>query len=90
MLKNFILPQDYKIFKAVWFLALPVIISNLSRVLMSLVDVAMVGRLGPEALAATGMGGMLVWGALSLVLGIRTSVQTISSRSLGQKHTKEK
>ena len=67
MLKNFILPQDYKIFKAVWFLALPVIISNLSRVLMSLVDVAMVGRLGPEALAAAGMGGMLVWGALSLV-----------------------
>ena len=40
---------------------------------MSLVDVAMVGRLGPEALAATGMGGMLMWGALSLVLGIRTS-----------------
>ena len=27
---------------------------------MSLVDVAMVGRLGPEALAATGMGGMLI------------------------------
>ena len=89
MLKNFILPQDYKIFKAVWFLALPVIISNLSRVLMSLVDVAMVGRLGPEALAATGMGGMLMWGALSLVLGIRTSVQTISSRRLGQNKTRD-
>ena len=39
---------------------------------MSLVDVAMVGHLGPEALAATGMGGMLAWGALSIVLGIRT------------------
>ena len=89
MLKNFILPQDYKIFKAVWFLALPVIISNLSRVLMSLVDVAMVGRLGPEALAATGMGGMLMWGALSLVLGIRTSVQSISSRRLGQNKTRD-
>ena len=89
MLKKFILPQDHKIFKAVWVLALPVIISNLSRVLMSLVDVAMVGHLGPEALAATGMGGMLVWGALSLVLGIRTSVQTISSRRLGQKKTRE-
>ena len=89
MLKNFILPQDYKIFKAVWFLALPVIISNLSRVLMSLVDVAMVGRLGPEALAAVGMGGMLIWGALSLVLGIRTSVQTISSRRLGQNKTRD-
>ena len=56
---------------------------------MSLVDVAMVGHLGPEALAATGMGGMLAWGALSIVLGIRTSVQTITARRLGQKKTKE-
>ena len=59
MLNKFILPQDKKIFNEVWALALPVIVSNLSRVLMSLVDVAMVGRLGPEALAAAGMGGML-------------------------------
>ena len=56
---------------------------------MSLVDIAMVGHLGPEALAATGMGGMLAWGALSIVLGIRTSVQTITSRRLGQKKLKE-
>ncbi len=89
MFKKIILPQDHSVFKEVWVLALPVIISNLSRVLMSLVDVAMVGHLGPEALAATGMGGMLVWGALSLVLGIRTSVQTISSRRLGQNKKQE-
>ena len=56
---------------------------------MSLVDVAMVGHLGPEALAATGMGGMLAWGTLSIVLGIRTSVQTITSRRLGQKKPEE-
>ena len=89
MINNFIYPQDRKIFNAVWLLAFPVIISNLSRVIMSLVDVAMVGHLGPQALAATGMGGMLAWGALSIVLGIRTSVQTITSRRLGQKKTKE-
>ena len=89
MINKFIYPQEWKIFNAVWLLAFPVIISNLSRVIMSLVDVAMVGHLGPEALAATGMGGMLAWGALSIVLGIRTSVQTITSRRLGQKKTKE-
>lgn len=89
MINNFIYPQNRKIFNAVWLLAFPVIISNLSRVIMSLVDVAMVGHLGPEALAATGMGGMLAWGALSIVLGIRTSVQTITSRRLGQKKPKE-
>ena len=89
MLNKFILPQDKKIFNEVWVLAFPVIVSNLSRVLMSLVDVAMVGRLGPEALAAAGMGGMLVWGALSIMLGVRTSVQTVSSRRLGQNKTKD-
>ena len=56
---------------------------------MSMVDVAMVGRLGAEALAATGMGAMLFWGALSFVLGIRTGVQTLVSRRLGQKIDKE-
>lgn len=84
MLK-FIFPQDKTISKEVLRLSFPVILSNLSRVLMSIFDVAMVGRLGAEALAATGMGAMLLWGALSLVLGIRTAVQTVSSRRLGQK-----
>jgi len=64
---RFIFPQDKKISKEVFNLALPVIVSNLSRVLMSMVDVAMVGRRGAEALAATGMGAMLFWGALSFV-----------------------
>ena len=52
---------------------------------MSVVDVAMVGHLGPAALAATGMGAMLFWGALSFMLGVRTAVQTLSARRLGQK-----
>jgi len=84
MLK-YILPQDKPVSKELFTLAFPVILSNLSRVLMSVVDVAMVGRLGAAALAATGMGAMLFWGALSLVIGIRTGVQTVASRRLGQK-----
>ena len=79
-----ILPQDKAISREVFVLAYPVVLSNLSRVLMSVVDVAMVGRLGAEALAATGMGSMMFWGALSLALGIRTAVQTIAARRLGQ------
>ena len=56
---------------------------------MSVVDVAMVGRLGTEALAATGMGSMMFWGALSLAIGIRTAVQTVTARRLGQGLYKE-
>ena len=52
---------------------------------MSMFDLVMVGHLGVSALAATGMGGMVLWGALSIVIGIRTAVQTVSSRRLGQK-----
>ena len=84
MLK-FIFPQDKPVSKELFTLAFPVILSNLSRVFMSVGDVAMVGRLGAAALAATGMGAMLFWGALSLVIGIRTGVQTVASRRLGQK-----
>ena len=56
---------------------------------MSIADVAMVGRMGTEALAATGMGSMMFWGALSLTMGIRTAVQTVTARRLGQNLYKE-
>ena len=71
---RFIFPQDKNISKEVFRIAYPVILSNLSRVLMSVFDVAMVGRLGAGALAATGMGGMMFWGVLSLALGVRMAV----------------
>ena len=73
-----IFPEDKNIFKEVVFLSYPVVLSNVSRVLMSIFDVAMVGRLGSEALAATGMGVCLVWAPMSIALGIRTAVQTFS------------
>tara|TARA_A100001011_G_scaffold391012_1_gene475584 strand:+ start:1946 stop:3364 length:1419 start_codon:yes stop_codon:yes gene_type:complete len=88
-LSSFLLPQDKKISKEIFLLSFPIILSNLSRVLMSVVDVAMVGRLGTEALAATGMGSMMFWGALSLAIGIRTAVQTVTARRLGQGLFKE-
>ena len=86
---RFLFPEDKAIAKEVATLAYPVVLSNLSRVLMSISDVAMVGRLGAEALAATGMGAMMFWAVLSLVLGIRTAVQTVASRRLGQKIEQE-
>ena len=52
---------------------------------MGLVDMAMVSRLGATELAATGMGSLLVWVFLSMGIGVRTAVQTVSARRLGQK-----
>ena len=76
-------PKYKDLSKEIIILAIPVIIGNISRVLMSLVDMAMVGRLGAEALAATGMGAMLVWTMITFSIGLRTGTQTVASRRAG-------
>jgi len=77
--------SDKRISAEVITLAIPIIFSNLSRVVMGLTDMAMVSRLGALALAATGMGSLLLWVIMSMGIGIRTAVQTVTSRRLGQK-----
>ncbi|MBC8257136.1 MAG: MATE family efflux transporter [Candidatus Marinimicrobia bacterium] len=77
--------SDKRISSEVITLAIPIIFSNLSRVIMGLTDMAMVSRLGAIALAATGMGSLLLWVIMSMGIGLRTAVQTVTSRRLGQK-----
>ena len=77
--------KDSNISSEVKKLAAPVILSNISRTMMSFVDVMMVGHLGAKALAATGMGSMVVWTIISFSIGLRTATQTVASRRLGQK-----
>ena len=84
-LRLLILPTDKAIFRRVLVLAFPVILGNLSRVLMNVVDVAMVGRLGTKALAAVGLGAVLIWTILSIGISFRTGVQTVTARRYGQK-----
>jgi len=77
--------SDKRISMEVITLAIPIIFSNLSRVILGLTDMAMVSRLGAVALAATGMGSLLLWVIMSMGIGLRTAVQTITARRLGQK-----
>ena len=81
--------SDKSISGQVIILAIPIIFSNLSRVIMGLADMAMVSRLGATALAATGMGSVLLWVCFSMGIGVRTAVQTVSSRRLGEKRYPE-
>ncbi len=83
-LRRLFLPTDKTIFRRVLTLALPVILANMSRTFMTVVDVAMVGRLGAEALAAVGLGGVLIWTILSIGVAFRTGVQTVTARRFGQ------
>ncbi|MCA9580142.1 MAG: MATE family efflux transporter [Myxococcales bacterium] len=65
-------------------LALPIIAGMVSQNLLNLVDTAMVGVLGDEALAATGMGSFVMFVVLSTVMGMGTGVQTVASRRVGE------
>lgn len=65
-------------------LAVPITAGMGSQNLLNLVDVAMLGRLGKEEVAAVGLCGMVLWVLTSLIQGFSHSVQTITARRLGE------
>ena len=86
MIKS-ILKVDKKISKELFFLSLPIILSNVSRVTMELIDMIMINRLGEiNWFNGVSMGGMIVWVPMALAIGLRMATQTISSRRYGEKN----
>ena len=81
---------NFKHIKNIVWLAIPIIISNLSRVFMELADMAMIGGIddiganSSHALAAIGFSAMLLWILFGIGISLRTSTQTITSRRLGE------
>ncbi|HEB84938.1 MAG TPA: MATE family efflux transporter [Bacteroidetes bacterium] len=68
----------------VWMLAGPVVVGMISQTLMSVVDTAMVGRLGAEALAAAGLGGVLSWMILGSLGALYIGSQAVAARRHGE------
>ncbi len=56
----------------------------MSQNVLNLVDIAMVGRLGPTAIAAVGVGGLCSFLAGAYVIGFSTAVQSMAARRLGE------
>ncbi|MBW2461331.1 MAG: MATE family efflux transporter [Deltaproteobacteria bacterium] len=65
-------------------LALPIVGGMASQNVLNLVDTAMVGVLGDEALAAVGLGGMANFLLTSFILGLSAGVQATAARRVGQ------
>ena len=65
-------------------LATPIMLASLSQTLMSLIDIAMVGRLGAAAVAAVGLGGMLTYAVSAFLNAIQAGVQTTVARRIGE------
>lgn len=71
--------------KQLFALALPIIAALISQSIINLVDTAMVGRLGADALAGTGLGGYANFVGIALVIGLGGGVQAVVSRRYGEK-----
>lgn len=66
-------------------LALPVVASELGWMAMGLVDMLMVGRLGPEAIGAVGIGNIMFFSVTIFGIGLLLGLDTLVSQSYGAK-----
>ncbi len=67
----------------VWELAWPTIVSFGAMTLVRFADFAMVGSLGPEALAAVGLGGQVYWLVQAVANLVPTGLAAILARAVG-------
>jgi MATE family multidrug resistance protein len=75
---------DWTRTKRILALALPIMGAMVSQSLLNLVDTAMVGVLGGDALAGVGLGGYATFMAISIVIGLGAGVQAMVARRKGQ------
>ncbi|MEM6996027.1 MAG: MATE family efflux transporter, partial [Myxococcota bacterium] len=70
--------------RTVLALALPIVGGMVSQNVLNLVDTAMVGSLGDEALAAVGTGSFANFLAIAFITGLSVGVQAMVARRLGE------
>jgi len=71
-------------FVALSTLAWPIAATNLAQIAMSATDVAMMGQIGPETMAAGALGANLYFIALVLGIGLLNAVAPLAARALGR------
>jgi len=64
-------------------LAWPITVSSLSFTVMTVVDTAFVGRLGPAALAGVGLGGIALWTVICFGFGLMRAVKVLVAQGVG-------
>jgi putative MATE family efflux protein len=71
--------------RAVWVLALPMMAGMMFHTLYAVVDMAFVGRVGPEALAAITFVGPFFFVAIALTSGLFTGITAAIAQAVGRK-----
>ena len=64
-------------------LATPVVLAELGWVTMGIVDTLMVGRLGPHAIGAVGLAGMLFFGVAVFAMGVLLGLDPLVAQAFG-------
>jgi len=67
-------------------LGLPISASHLAQLLMNAIDVAMLGRVGPEAVAAGALGFAVFISVLIFMLGLSMGTAPMMAQSIGRGH----
>ena len=70
-------------------LATPVVVAELGWIAMGVVDIAMVGRLGPEAIGAVGIGSVLFFAVAVFGIGVLLGLDTLVSQAYGARRLEE-
>ena len=65
-------------------LAVPVVLAELGWMGMGVVDVIMVGRLGPEAIGAVGLGNMMHFAPVVVAFGLLLGLDSLIARAFGE------
>jgi MATE family multidrug resistance protein len=70
-------------FRPMLTLAVPVVMAELGWMTMGLVDTLMVGRIGPEAIGAVGVGSSLFMGICIFAMGLLLGLDTLVAHAFG-------
>jgi len=71
------------VFRELVRLAWPITVSTLSFTVMTVVDTAFVGRLGPASLAGVGLGGIALWTVICFGFGLLRAVKVLVAQGVG-------
>lgn len=69
--------------RSLWTLALPMVVANVLQNAFSIVDMIFVGRLGPTAVAAVAVSGLVLMVAWTLLIGVAISTVAMVARFFG-------